>query len=233
MLFSRSLVSRICRAGLLVGLCLIVGTGPDEAQAQSSLDYGARVSAVWSTTTDRLTGFSDPLWGIAAAAYAQKPLTGPISARLELAYLPRGFRQEILFTDNDGFSELSAAKTRLHYLSMPVLATAGWSLGESPVSAYVLLGPRVEVLVARSSGTFSVRDDEVPADIGDRYDTVTLGASGGVGIGVDVGDITVTAEALQHRDITPSVDEGGTSRTDVTLGALRNVATAISVGVRW
>lgn len=233
MRLSPSLMLRICRAGLLVGLCLVVGTGPNAAQAQSSLDYGARVSAVWSATTDRLAGSSDPLLGIAAAAYAQKPLAGPISVRLELAYLPRGFRQEILFVDNDGSSELTAAKTRLHYLSMPALATAGWSLGESPVHAYVLLGPRVEVLVGRSSGTFSVRDEEMPAGVADRYDTVTLGASGGVGIGVDVGDVTITAEALQHRDITPSVEEGGTSRANLTLGPLRNVATAVSVGVRW
>jgi len=228
---SRTLL-RASPARFLIGLCLVVGTQACAAQAQSTLDYGARVSAVSATVTDRLAGITDPLWGVAVAAYAQKPLTGPISARLEFAYNPRGVRQEVLGVAADGSSEKTGAKTRLHYLSVPALVTAGWSLGESPVTAYVLLGPRIDVLVGRESGTFSFPDEEVPADLADRYSTITLGASGGVGIGVDVGEVMITAEALAHGDITAPVDEGGT-RTSLTLDPLRNVARAVSLGVRW
>ena len=225
-------LSRAGAASLIIGLYLVVGIRAGTARAQSALDYGARVSAVSSAVTDRLAGITDPLWGIAVAAYAQKTLTGPISARLEFAYNPRGVRQEVLGVAADGSSEKTGAKTRLHYLSVSALVTAGWSLGESPVTAYVLLGPRIDVLVGRESGTFSFPDEEVPADLADRYSTITLGASGGVGIGVNIGGVMITAEALQHRDITAPVDEGGT-RTSLTLGPLRNVARAISLGVRW
>jgi hypothetical protein len=53
-----------------------------------------------------------------------------------------------------------------------------------------------------------------------------------VGIGVDVGEVMITAEALAHGDITAPVDEGGT-KTSLTLDPLRNVARAVSLGVRW
>ena len=108
-------LSRAGAASLIIGLCLVVGMRAGTARAQSALDYGARVSAVSSTVTDRLAGITDPLWGIAVAAYAQKTLTGPISARLEFAYNPRGVRQEVLGVAADGSSEKTGAKTRMHY----------------------------------------------------------------------------------------------------------------------
>jgi hypothetical protein len=170
---------------------------------------------------------------LGVAAQVKRRIGGPVSTRLELAYLPRGVRQELRDRSADGRSQTVTADTRLHYLSLPVFIQAGLEAGSSPVTLYALLGSRLDVLIGSSSGTFSFSDGDVSAGIADRYDTVTIGASGGPGVVVDAGAVTVTGEVLQHRDITAPVDEGSTGRGTLTLDALRNVATGVSVGVRW
>jgi hypothetical protein len=191
------------------------------------------VEAISSAVTDDLAGQTESRWGLGAAVYLQRRIGGPVSARLELAYLPRGLRQELRDRSADGRGRTVTADTRLHYLSLPVFIQAGLEAGSSPVTLYALLGPRLDVLIGSSSGTFSFSDGDVTAGLADRYDTVTIGASGGLGVAVDAGAVTVTGEVLQHRDITAPVDQGSTGRGTLTLDTLRNVATGVSVGVRW
>jgi hypothetical protein len=191
------------------------------------------VEAISSAVTDDLAGQTESRWGLGAAVYLQRRIGGPVSARLELAYLPRGVRQELRDRSADVRGRTVTADTRLHYLSLPVFIQAGLEAGSSPVTLYALLGPRLDVLIGSRSRTFSFSDGELSAGLADRYDTVTMGASGGLGVAVDAGAVTVTGEVLQHRDITAPVDQGSTGRGTLTLDALRNVATGVSVGVRW
>ena len=218
---------------LLLSIFLLSGLETQTAQAQPTLHYGARVEAISSAVTDDLAGQTESRWGLGAAVYLQRRVGGPVSARLELAYLPRGVRQELRDRSADVRGRTVTADTRLHYLSLPMFIQAGLEAGSSPVTLYALLGPRLDVLIGSSSGTFSFSDGDVSAGIADRYDTVTIGASGGLGVAVDAGAVTVTGEVLQHRDITTPVDQGSTGRGTLTLDALRNVATGVSVGVRW
>jgi hypothetical protein len=124
---------------------------------------------------------------------------------------------------------------RLHYLSMPLLARVGGGLGTSPITVYALLGPRVDLLVEHGTETSSsfdlFYDGAVAGDLADRYDETTLGASGGIGVAIELGEMDLTVEVLQHRDLTPPVDRGGASLFAYTLDPLRNLATAVSVGI--
>jgi hypothetical protein len=63
-------------------------------------------------------------------------------------------------------------------------------------------------------------DDTEAGSLAERYDAVTLGMSGGVGLGIELGEGELTVEILQHRDLIPPVE------------GLRNLATAVSVGVK-
>jgi len=222
---------------IIAAVCLVgVETEPANGQSYqfpSVWQFGVRAEVVSSTVTDNLAGQTESLRGLGVAAQIERRVGGPVSARLELAYLPRGVRQELRDRSADGRSQTVTAETRLHYFSVPVFIQAGLEAGSSPVTLTALLGPRLDVLIGRRSGTFSFSDGDRPAGLADRYDRVTIGASGGLGIAVDAGAVTVTGELLQHRDITAPVDQGSTGRGTLTLDALRNVATGVSVGVRW
>lgn len=214
-----------------VVLCLSLWVGAGPAHAQSDLTYGVRLSAVASTTTDRLAGVTDWLWGGGGTAYVERRLAEGYGARLEVGYAPRGVRQVFFGSATDVSGGRTEAETRLHYLSTSLFARADGSLG--PLRFYVLLGPRVDLLVGRRGGTFVFREKEVRARLADRYDRVSFGASGGIGVELGIGDVGLTLELLQHRDIVAPVDEGSTSTYDYTSAPLRNLANAYSLGVRW
>jgi len=218
---------------LLLNIVLLSGLETETAQGQPALQYGTRVEAISSAVTDDLAGQTESRWGLGAAIYLQRRIGGPISVRLELAYLPRGVRQSFRDRSSESAGRRVTADTRFHYLSLPVLVQAGASAGSAPINFYALLGPRLDVLIGSNSGTFSFSDGTVSARLADRYDSTTIGFSGGLGVAVDVGSVTVTGELLQHRDLTASADEGGTNLVNTTVDALRNVATGVSIGVRW
>ena len=131
-----------------------------------------------SAVTDNLAGQTESLRGLGVAAQVKWRVGRPVSACLEVAYLPRGVRQELRDRSADGRSRTVTANTRLHYLSIPVFIHAGLEAGSSPVTLYALLGPRVNVLIGSSSGSFSFSDGDVSAGLANRYDGVTIGASG-------------------------------------------------------
>jgi len=206
------------------------GQSPEDPAAWQ---LGARAELISSAVTSGIAGRTESLRGLGVAASLQRRVGGPGSVRIELAYLPRGVRQELLDRSAEAPGRTVTAETRLHYLSLPAFVQAGLEAGSSPVTLTAFLGPRLDVLIGSSSGTFSFSDGDVSAGLADRYDTVTIGASGGLGVAVVVGAVTVTADVLQHRDITAPVDEGGITRGTLTIKPLRNVATSVSVGVRW
>ncbi len=218
---------------LLLGTVFLNAPLTKPAWSQPVLQYGTRVEVISSAVTDDLSGQTESRWGLGAAVYVQRRVVGPVSVRLELAYLPRGVRQSFRDRSSESPGRRVTADTRFHYLSLPVLFQAGASAGSAPITLYALLGPRLDILIGSSSGTFSFSDGAVSADFADRYDSTTIGVSGGLGVAVDVGSVTVTVEVLQHRDLTASVDEGGTNLVNTTVDALRNVATSVSMGVRW
>ena len=230
--------ARVLALSVVLAAVGVIGLQTEPAHGQSDegppvWQFGARAEVISSAVTDNLAGQTESLRGLGVAAQVKRRVGGPVSARLELAYLPRGVRQELRDRSADVRGRTVTADTRLHYLSLPVFIQAGLEAGSSPVTLYALLGPRLDVLIGSSSGTFSYSDGDVSAGLADRYDTLTIGASGGLGVAVDAGAVTVTGEVLQHRDITAPVDQGSTGRGTLTLDALRNVATGVSVGVQW
>lgn len=220
---------------LALGIAIGLLTGVQSARAQSSLDYGVRTSAV-STTTDHPSGEEETLWGIGAAAYVERHVAGPFSARLELRYTPRRLRQFYYGWGSDLLERRARAKTRLHFLSVPLLARAGTSLGTLPINVYALLGLHADLLVSHSTETSSSSDsssDRTAADpLADRYDEVTFGMSRGIGVAVDIGDVALTVEILQHRDYVPTIELVDVTPLTLILNPLRKLSPAVSVGVK-
>jgi opacity protein-like surface antigen len=217
-----------------LSIFLVLGFFVSSAIAQVPDRYELRVIAVSSTTTDYLAGPTESLWGIGVAGVAEWQVGSSFSVLSQLEYAPRGIRQRLADTDADSGSQLAGAETRLHYLSMPLLAKASYSFEDTPLALYVKLGPRVDLMIGSESGTFEFEDGDVSADLDERYDQAALGLTGGIGLQFNVSErIALTLEARQHRDVTVSVEEGGTSRVNTTVGNRRNLATDYSIGIRW
>lgn len=213
---------------------LAFGVFVTSAHAQELRGYGVKAVAASSTTTDYLAGRSESLWGMGVAAFAEWHVAGPLSVMPQLEYAPRGVRQRFVRgTDGSSF-QTTSAKARLHYVSLPLFAKASYRFEETPFTLYAMLGPRVDLMVGRQSGTFDFEDESISSSLTDRYDRTTFGMSGGVGLEIDLSeDIALTLEARQHRDVTASVEEGGTQFVDTTGGDMRNLATDVSVGLKW
>ena len=196
--------------------------------------YELKVVAVSSTTTDDLVGMTESLWGMGVAGAAEWQVAGPFSVLSQLEYAPRGIRQHLADTNVDSGSRLAGAETRLHYLSFPLLVKARYSFDEIPLALHATLGPRVDLMIGSEGGTFDFADGDVSADLDDRYDQTVIGLTGGIGLQFNVSErIALTLGVRQHRDLTASVEEGGTSRVDTTVGDMRNLATDYSIGIKW
>jgi len=223
----------LLRARLLTAL-LAFGFVAVSANAQELSGYGVKAVAVSSTTTDDLAGQSESIWGAGVGAFAEWRVAGPLSVIPQLEYAPRGVRQQFVRgVEGDGF-QTADAEMRLHYVSLPLFAKAGYRFDGTPFTIYAMLGPRLDIMVGRESGAFQFEDETVPSSLAERYDQAAVGISGGVGLQIDLSKgIALTLEARQHRDVTASVEEGGTQFVDTTTGDLRNLATDFSVGLKW
>lgn len=218
----------------LLSVLFMLGSFVSSAMAQVPDGYELKVIAVSSTTTDYLSGTTESIWGIGLAGAAEWQLAGPFSALSQLEYAPRGVRQRLPDTNVDSGSRLTGAETRLHYLSVFLAAKASYSFEEIPLALYAKLGPRFDLMIGSKSGTFDFEDGDVSADLDERYDQTALGLAGGIGLQLNVSErIALTLEARQHRDVTASVEEGGTSRVNTTVGNMRNLATDYSIGIKW
>jgi hypothetical protein len=104
-----------------------------------------------------------------------------LSVRVAVQYERKGTAYTTEVTDTQGFSlgEQTFYST-LDYLSVPILlkATTGWS----PVSPYLLAGPRVDFMQGYST-------DDWVWGFEDEWDTISYGLSGGLGIEMPVSGI--------------------------------------------
>lgn len=213
---------------------LAFGTVATSVNAQAPTGYGVKAVAASSTTTDYLAGRSESLWGAGVAAFAEWHLAGPLSVMPQLEYAPRGVRQQFVRSTDGGSFQTTSAKARLHYVSLQLFAKANYRFEETPFSLYAMLGPRLDLMVGSQSGTFDFEDASISSTLVKRYNQTAFGISGGVGLQINLSEeIALTLEARQHRDVTASVEEGGSQFVDTTVGDMRNLATDFSVGLKW
>ena len=131
--------ARVLALSVVLAAVGVIGLQTEPAHGQSDegppvWQFGARAEVISSAATDNLAGQTESSRGLGVAAQVRRRIGGPVSARLELAYLPRGVRQELRDRSADVRGRTVTADTRLHYLSLPMFIQAGLEAGSSPVT---------------------------------------------------------------------------------------------------
>jgi hypothetical protein len=190
-------------------LSVAVSAPPKTAPAQPHLSIGVKVGATSSGVSSTVPQHSvKRRVGFGAFGYVDWALVPHLAVVGELGYAARGFVEEQEARDAQNLSlGIVHAKSRLDYLSTSITLRASYSTGA--VSPYVIAGPRLDILMSRTAGTFDFEIGSVESPFADLYESPAFG--GIVGAGVDTGDLLAVPILLEVRydfDVTDSLTGG-------------------------
>ena len=174
------------RPTLALSLALVLAWFPaSDCQGQLPGGFGIRVGANSSKvdsdllSLSRVTGFQIAI----SREFIRLPLLG---LQVELEYSQRGFGNEQVETDGTGtVIAVREAVTRLHYLSLPVLARIRFPVSPK-IGAYMLAGPRLDWRLDSSPGSWSFTTGAVQDDFSESLETTSIGLILGLGAGVQI-----------------------------------------------
>ncbi len=212
-------------AALFSGLALC---GAERSHAQVLKSYGVKAGLVSADVSHSSEAFDEVIgrrtgFGVFAfAEWLDLPLASVVT---EAGYVQRGFVQEgevRTGPGEGGVIENAETGSRLDYLSFLALGKLRYDgLATTP---YVLLGPRVEVLVNRAPGTIETEDGRFSLGFADAFDTLAAGGTAGVGVATTrLFPARLLIEARYDFDLTDSL---GDAPADV-----RNNAFSVLIGV--
>ena len=199
----------------LSAACLSIPVSAQNLQAYG-FRGGVNTSNVGFELADGDRFWLDNRSGFQLAAFAEVALPVPlVSALVEAEYAQRSYRwpevEETAPGDDGGVwtGQVNLPASTLQYASVPVLAKVE-PAGLGGLTPYLLVGPRLDVLVGRSVETVT-RGGSQPVefrdDLPDALDTVAL--TGVVGAGVGLGGLIgpeVRVEARYGFGLTNLVD---------------------------
>ncbi len=188
----------------VVALLLFTSFSTTEAQLLRAI--GIKVGGVAANQTwDRASPFSDfdtdTRWGVDAGAFVEWLNIPFVSVSTEVHFVQKVMKFSIQFTTEqqpDGTGEFIVLSPRLDYLSIPILAKL--RLDFAGFSPYLLLGPRLDILLGSKTDGFGV--------VIDNFETSEFG--GTIGVGFEITQLSDVRMGAEFR-YSPSFQDGFSS----------------------
>ena len=189
----------------VVALLLFTSFSTTEAQLLRAI--GVKVGGVAANQTwDRASPFSDfdtdTRWGVDAGAFVEWLSIPLVSVSTEVHFVQKGMKFRTPITTEqqpEGTGEFVVLSPRLDYLSFPALVKLRVDLtGFSP---YLLLGPRVDILLGSKADGFGA--------VIDKFKTSEFG--GTIGVGFELTQLLDVRMGAEFR-YSPSFQDGFSSQ---------------------
>lgn len=159
---------------------------------------GALASQSWEYAAHFTDLDTEPRWGVDIGVFVEWLNIPVFSLSSEMHYIQKGMSISVLIrtTENpEGTGEFASQSPRLDYLSLPLLGKVRFL--DHPISAYVVVGPRVDFLLHTKGDGFEV--------VLDKFEKVDLG--GTVGVGIDIDSFEFARVGIEIR-FSPSFTDG-------------------------
>jgi hypothetical protein len=208
------------------GILILLSSGilfPSYAGSQLLRGYGVKVGAIsatqtWDYNVD-ITIDAERRWGLDVGGYVELFDTPYLSLLGEVHYVQKGFTFTAIVSSinqPDGTGEYLTVRPRVDYLSLPLLIKLRFDM--QVVSPYVIVGPRLDLLIAKDPQGFQAVLNEFKAiDVG-----LSLGA------GAEVPTSFLSSVLLEFR-YSPTFN---TSFSNAFL-TVRNQSFELLLGVRF